>query len=290
MARSVEEINTKLDEAQAAETELSVFNSTSQTSIFEKFKYVIAFCQNILEQLFDAHKVDVETQIASAAVGSDAWVQKKMFEFQYSATTPQVLQLNNYAPAYNPIDTTLQIITRCSVKTGSNKTVYVKVAKNDPPEALSAPQITAAQGYLNNTGSNTTNGRGIGFAGVQYNLISLEADKVMISGDLNYDGQYASTIVASVIAAINDYLANIDFDGLFNINKLINYIQAVPGVLDFTPEDIGIRADAVAFPGYVYVCQAYTIIYPSYPLVAGYAIGETQLGYEIGDNITFTSN
>lgn len=288
MVRTIAQIQAQMVTEKAAQSALSGLTSTSQTSIWRLWIYIVAVSINLFEQVMDLFKTDIETQIASAAVGSDAWIQKKMFELQYSATTPQIMTLNNYAPSYDPVDETLRIISRCSVKTAINKTVNVKVATGEPPAALSAPQLTAAQGYLNNTGSSSSNGKGIGFAGVRYNVTSLSPDLVLVSGDLKYDGQYASTIVQSVIDAINEYFANIEFDGNFVINKMIDYIQAAPGVIDFTPEDIGIRPAALSFPsGVTYVCQANAVIYPSYPLTAGYCIGETTTGFTIGDNITF---
>ncbi len=290
MARTIAQIQTTMLAEKALHTELDGLTSTSQAAIWRLWIYIVAVSINLFEQVMDIFKTDIETQIASAAVGSDSWVQAKMFEMQYSTTIPQVIQLNNYAPFYDPVNEDLRIISRCSVKTATSKTVNVKVATGEPPAALDALQLAAAQGYLSNTGSTSTNGKGIGFAGVAYNVTSLAPDLVIVSGDLSYDGQYSSTIQQAVIDAITEYFANIEFDGNFVINKLIDYIQAVPGVLDFTPDDIAIRPDSIPYPGYVYICQNKQVITPSYALTAGYCIGETEPGFNIGDNIVFNAN
>lgn len=288
MARSIADIKAQMVAEKNTQTSLSGLTSTSQTAIWNLIFYICAVSINLFEQVLDLFKTDIETQIASAAAGSDSWVRAKMFEFQYSATTPQVVQLNNYAPSYVTVDTNLRIISRCSVKTGANKTVTVKVATGEPPAALSTPQLNAAKGYLNNSGSPSTNGSGIGFAGVQYNVVSLSPDLLLLSGNLTYNGQYASTIKQSVINAVNDYMKNIEFDGVFRLTSLVDYIQTVPGVIDFTIEDCGIRTAASSFPtGLVYLSYNFQYIYPTYPLTAGYIIGETTVNFNIGDNITF---
>lgn len=290
-AREVSEIQKTLNEAQAAETELAVFNSTSQTSLFGKFKYIFAVCSNLVEQLFDLFTIDNEAEIAKAAPGSDGWIQKKILEFQYNATNPQVTEIDaNFVPNYPVVDTTLCIISRASVKTGPNKTCLIKVATGDPPAPLSGPQLTSLNGYINNSGSPTTNGKGIGFAGVKYSVSSSNPDLLLVSGELIYDGQFSSVIEANVVTAINKYLSEIPFDGIFRVNRMIDYIQAVPGVIDFVFEDIGLRIAGSTFPTDIYyLCYASQIISATYPLNAGYAVGETTATFNLGDNITFTA-
>jgi len=289
MARSIALIQAQIIAEKTTQTALAGLTSTSQTAIWRLLIFIQAVAINIFEQAQDLFKVEIETLIDSAPAGTDAWIRKKMFEFQYSATTPQVVVLNNYAPTYDPIDENLRIITRCSVKTAANKTVNVKIAVSDPPAAASGPQLTAAQGYLNNSGSSSALGHGIGFAGVQYNVVSYSPDLVYIGGNIKYDGQYSATIQTAVIAAINDYFANIEFDGEFVINKMIDYIQAVPGVIDTTFNDIAIRPATVAFPGYTYLVQSNYYGMQSYPLFAGYCVGETQAGNTLTDTLTFTA-
>lgn len=287
MARSISTIKAQMVAEKNTQASLSGLTSTSQTAIWNLWIYIVAVAINLFEQVLDLFKIDIETQISKAAVGSDAWVQAKMFELQYSATIPQVMTLNNYAPVYNPIDTTLRIISRCSVKTAVNKTVNVKVATGNPPAALSAPQLTAAKGYLNNTGSSSINGKGIGFAGVQYNVTSLAPDLIYVGGQVKYDGQYSSNIQANVITAINDYLANIEFDGVFRIATMVDYLQTVPGFIDITLNDVALRADATPWPTLTYLITSNYQSLIEYPLTAGYAIGETTIGATFADTITF---
>lgn len=278
MARSTATIQATMDAEQALQTDLTTLNSPSQTAIYRLWKFITSTIINYLEQLWDIYKAELETQISAAAVGSNAWLQSKVMKFQYSASTPQVLAVDsNFAINYPTIDTTLQIITRCSVTTTSQRVCLVKVAKSDPPVALSAPELSSLSGSLSD----------LNFAGVNYVAQSLTSDKIYIDADIYYNGQYASTISANVITAINAYLASIPFDGKIKLMSLIDAIQAVTGVTDVVLKNVAIRADATAFANKTYLVQNKTSIIPLYQMYAGYATEETTSGYTFTDTLVF---
>lgn len=278
MARSTATIQATMDAEQALQTDLTTLNSPSQTAIYRLWKFITSTIINYLEQLWDIYKAELETQISAAAVGSNAWLQSKVMKFQYSASTPQVLAVDsNFAINYPTIDTTLQIITRCSVTTTSQRVCLVKVAKSDPPVALSAPELSSLSGFLSD----------LNFAGVNYVAQSLTSDKIYIDADIYYNGQYASTISANVITAINAYLASIPFDGKIKLMSLIDAIQAVTGVTDVVLKNVAIRADATAFANKTYLVQNKTSIIPLYQMYAGYATEETTSGYTFTDTLVF---
>lgn len=278
MARSIATIQATMDAEQALQTDLTTLNSPSQTAIYRLWKFITSTIINYLEQLWDIYKAELETQISAAAVGSNAWLQSKVMKFQYSASTPQVLAVDsNFAINYPTIDTTLQIITRCSVTTTSQRVCLVKVAKSDPPVALSAPELSSLSGFLSD----------LNFAGVNYVAQSLTSDKIYIDADIYYNGQYASTISANVIDAINAYLAAIPFDGKIKLMSLIDAIQGVTGVTDVVLRNIAIRADATAFANKTYLVQNKTSIIPLYQMYAGYATEETTSGYTFTDTLVF---
>jgi hypothetical protein len=295
MARSVDEILTNMDQQQAAETELASLNSPSQSAIYKLWKYITALVINLHEQLWDKKKIELEDVAKYAAVGSDLWYQKKILEFQYSATVPQVVTLDTTATSptfmsvgYATIDESLRIITRASVKTAANKTVNVKVAKSDPPVALSAPELSALTTYLTNGGDGTNEGVGIAFAGVQMNVTSIASDKFFLEGTITYDGQYASVIQTKVIEAIEEYFANLAFDGTLYIIKIVDAIQAVPGVIDVKIVNAAIRANATAFSSKTFLIQSSLSIITSYPTFAGYVEQETTASQTFADKLTFT--
>jgi len=278
MSRTIAQIQTEMDAQQALQTGLSGLDSPSQTAIYTLWKYIVSAAIWAHETLWDKFKVELETIVDNAPVGTDGWVQSQSLLFQYSATDPQVIVLNNFVPSYPVTDTDLQIITRCSVKTLPNKVVSVKVAKSDPPSALTATELSSFKGYLDD----------ISFAGVQYNAISLASDKLYLDAEIFYNGQYSSVISDTVIAAINDYLANIPFDGNVRVSSLYDAIQNVDGVTDVIINDMAIRADATAFGSKTYLVQSNATIYNKYPTFAGYVVEETTASNTFVDKLTFT--
>lgn len=291
MARSISLIKSQILAEKANQAALSGLTSPSQTAIFNLWAYVTAVCINLHEQYIDLKTAAIELLIQSAPVASEAWLQQKAFEFQYNATTPQIVQLVDFAPAYDPINTSFRIITRCSVKTTGQRIVEVKVAKNEPPVALSAPELTAFSGYLTQGGDGTIAGKGTGiaWAGTQIRAVSRTSDKVYLKATVTYNGQYYSVIQNNVVTALNNYLASIPFDGMLKVLNLVDAIQSVAGVKDVLIEDLAIRADATAFASKTYLIQSFTQYFTAYPMYAGYAVEETTGGQSFTDQITFVA-
>jgi hypothetical protein len=280
MARSIQTIVALLDAEQANQTDLSTLNSTSNSAIYTLWKYIVATQMYLQETLWDIFKVDIEAKIKAAAVGSAAWLQSKVLEFQYDSVTPQVLTVgSDFSINYTTVDATKRIITRCAVNRTSQRTVLVKVAKSDPPVALSAPELSSLEGYLDD----------ICFAGVNYIASSLASDKLYLKAEIFYDGQYASTISTNVSLSINNYLANLPFDGKVKVMGLIDAIQSTEGVTDVLIQDLAIRTDATAFASKTYIVQGNTTLIPLYQLSAGYIVEETTSGETFADKLTFTA-
>lgn len=264
----------------------------SQVQYNNNFIDIIARAINFLEQLMDVLKADLEAKIASGAVGNSLWLQDKILNhFQYSATTPQVTELINNVPTYPTIDPNLRIVTRCSIITDALNICVVKVAKSDPPEIMTTPEVDALSSYLNQGGDGTIagNGRGMGFAGVYYLVRSYDPDKLYLDAEIVYNGQYAAVIQGLVIAAVNDYLSNIPFNSKVNVLDLEIKLKSVAGVADVIINDMAVRADIVAFVDKTYLVQAKTTILPSYPTYAGYIVEETTVGETFADKLTFTA-
>ena len=284
MARSKESIRDLMDIAQAAESSLSGLNNPSQTAVFNLEKDVIAQEMNLHEQLWDELRDDLETQIAAAPPASPAWIQAQVLKFQYDATNPQVLQLINFAPSYPVIDTDLQIVTRCSVKTDLNKIVKIKVAKSDPPATLAALEYSSLKGYLNN----------IMPAGVGFDLVNLDGDRLYVDAEVFYNGEYTSSIQSNVEAAINAYLANIPFDGLVRISELEDSIQAVAGVTDVKLNTIKARPNTDPFASAIVIYDVTSATMGTnariWDTVSGWIIEEDTVGETFADSITYTVN
>ena len=243
--------------------------------------FTVATAQATLEQLWDQFRAAIELLIRSAAPQSRAWLQAQMLKFQYSATVPQVLQLNTttFATYYPTVDTTLQVIKYCSVTSGSLGTVLIKCAAQaaEVPAPLSTPQKAAAQNYVDT----------IAVPGIYYVVRSLDSDKLYVAATIYYKGQYAAIIQDTVIAAIEAYLAGIPFDGQVLLSKLMDAIQAVPGVNDLVFNDVTARANATAYGSGTTLVAGNTTVLRQWDTIAGYIIGETDSGHTLADSLTF---
>jgi hypothetical protein len=158
--------------------------------------------------------------------------------------------------------------------------VIIKVAKSEPPVALASGELSSLQGYIN----------ALGVAGVQYNCISQDADRVYINADIFYNGQYSSTIQGTVINAIQLFLANLSFNGQLKISDLELAIRNTVGVNDILIKDIKVRDSFTTFENGTYLIQNKTTISRLFPTIAGYIVEEDTTGYTFADSLNFISN
>ena len=276
MARSVQTILNEIIAAKEAESGLSGLTSNSKVAIWRLWAYITAVAINLHEQFWDAMKIELEEIAAAAPTGNLKWLQAQVLKFQYSDSTPQVIELDaNYAPRYPVEDEELRIISRCAVSQDGNRIVTVKVAKSDPPEPLNNDQYDALNAYLND------DQLGIKFAGTLILIRNEQPDRVKITATIFYNGSYSTTIKQSVKDAINEYFKNIPFDGVFRNSSLLQAIKAVAGVEDVQLFEIKARPASIALAGA-------TLVERSYNAFSGYLIEEDTTGHTFDDTLTFT--
>jgi hypothetical protein len=280
MARSVTEIYNQIIAEKASYTELNDLNSNSQTAIWRLFCYIIAAAINVFEQLQDVFKTEIEGIVLNNYIGTAKWIKTKCDEFQYNATTPQLLELNesNTKIGYATVNENLRIITRCAVATDINKIVNIKVAKSEPPTTLSAPEETALEAYLLELIP----------AGVNYNVVNVTSDKLYLAGTIYYDGQYSSTIQDAVELSINNYLANLDFNGSIKVVDIQIAIRNTLGVKDIDITDIWLRANSLPLANGFKMVDNGTLSIIALTPVSGYAIEETTASNTWADKLTYT--
>lgn len=276
MARSIatikESIRTEKNNYSSLTPILFQEEGGSAVGILNNIADVVAININVLEQLQDAYKTELETIAASAVPGTSEWMKEKVLEFQYDATTPQYIELVDLVPTYPTVDEDLRIISRVAVIEGGNGLITFKVATGDSPAPLSAPQITALEEYLDI----------IIPAGPTIVVSSIDSDKLYVSATIYYDGQFVSSIQTDVEAAINTYLANLDFNGVVLVSKIQDAIQAVAGVKDVVISHVKARKDTTLFASASVVTRQWTT-------VAGYIVEETTSGQTFADSITYTA-
>lgn len=291
MARTIAEIQEQIITSKESYEELNGLNSTSQTAIWRLFTYIMAVSISIFEQILDLFKTDVEANLVNKATGTESWIRSNIFDFQYSSTDPQEVEINEetFEIGYPVVNDDLKIITQCALNNrtnaASNRYIQVKVAKNSPPEPLSSLEVNALESYLLE----------IMPAGIQTQVISESPDEIMIKGDIYFDGNFSSVIENNVSQAINNYLSSQDFGGTLIISDLMQVILSVDGVNTANIERIQVRVSSAP-----YVDNGNTILYKlegssddinvlQYESFAGYLVTETTTGFQLSNTLNFIS-
>jgi len=275
MARTVSQIQDSIQTSLVANlASVGVTLDTTQWSKFNVLRmicFTFAVCAAYIEQLMDELKSEIESTASMASAASALWLQMQMFQFQYSATNPQILQIINTVAQYPVIDNSLCIISGCSISSTTSNQVVLKVATGNPFTALSSPQLAAAQGYVNQLGS----------AGIIYNVVSLDADLLYLNANIYYQGQYSAVIQANVLAAINSYLQNLattslnsisSTSGAVKLSDIETTIRSVAGVNDVVLLNVSAMANGVSLGSAVSLVNNQLVLLRQWIPFAGYTI------------------
>jgi len=225
MARSISEIQAEIYTEKASKPELDILSTTSQVSVWRLWVYVVAAVLYTVEKIFDMLRMDIDAINAANVIGSEAWYVERAYEFQYG-DIPTILEGRL---VYDTINLENRIIKRASIlRLGNqNANAIIKVATIDEQtnelRALNPIEITAFNGYI----------RSLMFAGSFIGTRSLPPDFFRLFAKIYYNAIYPlPDLQIRVANAVNQYIANVPFDGKFFLIKLIDAIQNVEGVSD----------------------------------------------------------
>lgn len=238
MARSIAEIKNTMTDAFMADATLrekygltgddTFEGSFSPVALENILLYIVAACCHMLEALFDAHLAAVEEKVAYAVVASVPWYHKTALEFQYGDSLAFDETTQRYAyPADRP---ERRVVKYVAVRDrGNSIQVLASGEKGGLPEPLSDDVLTAFKAYMNR----------VKIAGVVLSVRSLPADRVAVTATVTIDplvidreGRAVATGTYPVREAVEGYLRGITYGGTFNKTRLVDAIQAVPGVTD----------------------------------------------------------
>lgn len=213
--------------------------SPSAVALWANFLDTIATEIFTLEQLNNDLETEIEGTIKGVTTPTDAWWRKQILLFQYNSSNPQVVQIDqvNFAPYYPTINESYRIIQEAAVITDSNNIVQIKVSKGAiNGYVLSNSEATALNAYIST----------IAPSGIQWQIINVLPDQLCLTGAIvYYNGQFSDVIKVNVIAAINNYLLNLPFNGIVKISSIEDAIQAVSGVTDVTIPLVSARAAGI---------------------------------------------
>jgi hypothetical protein len=268
------QINTALTDLQpnieSGQNLLNDLTSASKVAVWRLIFFTVAVAIWTHEKIFDLHKLEIEKRASELITGTLRWYSEQALAFQYGDILVWNNQLLKYE--YSSGSTGQKIVARASTieVVGANNQIRIKIAKlNNSGKLvpLSASEQNSFTTYINK----------IKFAGVNVAITNINPDQLKLSIRVDYNpliltstGELISTPgVYPVRDAINNYIANLPFDGVFNINAMIDKIQSADGVID--PVVLSCEAQTGSTP-YVPISQNYTAdagyleIDPSFPL------------------------
>lgn len=223
----------------------------SAANLFRLIFYVIALGMQLLEQLFDQLKLDIDEEIAKLKPHSLRWYAEKAKAFRYG------YDLLSESDAYDDTGLTeqdieaAQIVKHAAVVeqqiSASRFGLRLKVATENADElvALSAAELEAFEEYMARVKD----------AGVPLLITSGNADSLRLTIDiyynplvLNANGQRIDgTDMEPVQTAIKTYLKNLPFNGVLVLERLEDAIDSVSGVINHRMAEAKARYGALAY-------------------------------------------
>jgi hypothetical protein len=249
---------------------LTELTTASKVAVWRLIFFTVAVAIWTHEKIFDLHKAEIEKRASELITGTLRWYSEQALAFQYGDILVWNDQLLKYE--YPSGSTGQKIVARASTieVAGANNQIRIKIAKlNNSGKLvpLSATEQNSFTTYINR----------VKFAGVNLSVTNINPDQLKLQIRIDYNpliltstGELISTPgVFPVRNAINNYIANLPFDGVFNVNAMIDKIQSADGVID--PVVISCQAQTGSAP-YTTITQNYTAdagyleIDPSFPL------------------------
>lgn len=207
------------------QTLLAALASSSKVAVWRLYMYIISVAIHYHELLFDAFKAMMEGIADAAIVGTVAWYQKQVYDFQLGVDLVYDEAKRRYV--YESINPSLQIVKRCAILERPDGIVLIKAAKldNNMPTGLVQFEQDALVSYI----------KKIRFAGTRFILVSGSGDQIRVSLNVYYDPiVLIGTVQNAVELAINNYVSSLPFNGVLQASTLLDRVQECTGVKDVT--------------------------------------------------------
>lgn len=249
MSRTINEIQQTILDAKDASSELDTLEvltdseqsdlsgtltSTSKVSIWRLFVWVVAFAIWVHEQLMDVLKNDIEKRIAETRPFTRNWYIATSLKYQHGYDLPET---GVYPDPTNAAETAAvnasKIIKKAAVVQqiiSGVGALRIKVATLTAGELepVTTAQLAGFQEYIELMGA----------AGVFVIATTSEADDLKLEIDVHFNPliidnegkRLDGTNDTPVQTAVKDYLKSVEFNGVLDLVKLSNIIEAVEGV------------------------------------------------------------
>lgn len=228
MARTLTEIYTVAKSYRNQYLELTEFQNSSKMSVIDAFTWVTSACIWTFENILDVFKVDLAKDLQNRINGNAAYYANALLKYQ----SGDELEMNEEGTAfsYPTIDETKRVITRVSYSEYQEEGFYdkqlmLKIATGEPGayERVSDEELLAIRAYFNQ----------IAFAGTHATIVSRKGDVLVPRVTVYYDGATSEEeVYKNIEDALNDFIANVSFDGVIYTQKIIDAIQRAEHVVD----------------------------------------------------------
>lgn len=204
---------------------LSDVSTSSKVGRWRLTIWVVAVAASAMEVVFDLFKSQLEVISLRSRFGTLPWYAYKSLAYQHGDSL--VWQNDNYE--YASINTANQIVKRVAAQE-AGPTVTLKVAKlsGTDPVKLDPAELAGFEAYIAQ----------IKPAGIVVNVISDDPDSLKLYLKVKYDplvldssgGLLSAPSTKPVEDAVNSYISNLPFNGVFELCDLIDTIQDAEGV------------------------------------------------------------
>lgn len=200
------------------------YDTFSRVSLESLLLYIVAVAVWTHEQLWDAFRTDVENKVGSMLPHTAKWYQGMMLQFMQDRT------LAADSDSYDTTGMTEEQIEAARVvkyaaasESDASNLLVIKVAGGSenaraPLDSSLEPQLTA---YI----------KEIKDAGVRFRLINAEPDELDCEVDVYYSAMKSrSALMQDCREAIENYVQNLPFDGVYSNMALVDRLQTLAGV------------------------------------------------------------
>lgn len=228
MARTLSEIYSVAKETRDTYLELTEFKNGSKMSILDAFTWVASACIWAHENIMDVFKVDLASDLENRVNGTPSYYANALLKYQ--SGDDLVINDEGTICSYATVDESKRIITKVSYsevteENFNDKMLLLKIATGDPGSysKIENDELLKIRAYLGN----------LLFAGQHALVVSRNGDVLVPKVTVYYDGAIEeSEVYQNIENALNNFINNINFDGVVYAQKIIDAIQSAEHVTD----------------------------------------------------------
>ena len=228
MARTLSEIYTEAKETRDSHLELTEFKNGSKMSVLDAFTWVASACIWAHENIMDVFKVDLASDLQNRINGTPSYFANALLKYQ--SGDDLVINDEGTICSYATVDETKRIITKVSYsevaeENFNDKVLLLKIATGEAGNysQIESDELLKVRAYLGK----------LLFAGQHAYVVSRKGDVLVPKLTVYYDGAVeASEVYQNIEDSLNDFIANLSFDGSVYAQKIIDAIQKAEHVTD----------------------------------------------------------